>query len=186
MYICDVLPLLWQSYFLFLLCVNQILVFFNFGTLLIIFLIEIVKITIFFTQVKSNQHIECGPVYSSGAQLQSSSSWGSRGGLQGGGDGDRGSSSCRSTEFSLMVLLRPMLPPIPKLLLMLPPPPLLLRGLGLLNAASPPPPPRLGTPDTSGGRERGGRVGSEGGEGQRRRRESSEKLVAKRELKRKQ
>ncbi|KAG7219371.1 hypothetical protein INR49_019077 [Caranx melampygus] len=110
------------------------------------------------------------------AKMNSKMDCTSIGGVQGGGDGDRGSSSCRSTEFSLMVLLRPMLPPIPKLLLMLPPPPPLLRGLGLPNATSPP--PRLGTPDTSGGRERGGRRGSEGGEGQRRRRESSEDLVA--------
>lgn len=100
----------------------------------------------------------------------------SGGGVQAGGDGDGGSSSCSSTEFSLMVLLRLMLPPIPKLL-MLPPTPMpllppLLRGLGVLNAASPP--PRLGTPNTSGGRERGGRGGSEGGEGQRKNREQRE------------
>ncbi|CAB1427030.1 unnamed protein product [Pleuronectes platessa] len=93
-----------------------------------------------------------------------------RGELKAGGDGDRGSSSCSSIEFSLMTLLRLMLPPNPKLLML--PPPLLLRGLELANIASPPLPPRLGMPNTSGGRDTGGRGRS--GEAQRRSREQQE------------
>lgn len=58
-----------------------------------------------------------------------------------------------------MVLLRPMLPPSPKLLMLPPPPP--LRGLGLLNPESP---PRLGTPKGASEARRGGRGGSERGQ----------------------
>lgn len=76
------------------------------------------------------------------------------------GDGERRSSSCSSTEFSLMALLRLMLPPSPKLLILLLP--LLLRGLGLLNPESP---PRLGTPKgASKAQKGGGRRGSERGQ----------------------
>lgn len=82
----------------------------------------------------------CVSLYSSAGY---SSTRFSNGGLQARGDGDRGSSSCSSTEFSLMVLLLLMLPPSPRLLI----PPPLLRGLGLLNDPSPPLPPRLGTPE---------------------------------------
>lgn len=104
----------------------------------------------------------------------------SGGGVLAGGDGERGSPSCTSTEFSLTVLLQLKAPPSPRLLMLLPP--VLLREPGLPNAASPP--PRLVTPNTSGGRERGGRGGSEGDEGQRRNREQRE-LVAKQDLKKK-
>lgn len=100
---------------------------------------------------------------------------GSRGELQVGGDREGRSSSCSSSEFSLMALLRPMLPPSPKLL-MLPPLPALPRELGLLNPVSPP--PRLETRSTHQEEEK-----EEEEEGQKEDRGgSSQEFVAKRDF----